>query len=144
MSEFYKGVTLEHQRMADDTFSSVKIPVEIYGNPCWGAGVKFRIASEQSYKSAQARITELEAENARNTWQPIETAPKDGSWILVWEKDYDCPMSAQWGLLNINPNKYDGVHGWSGNGYIFSDVTHWLPMPAMPIEATRTAKDVKE
>jgi len=65
-------------------------------------------------------------------WQPIETAPKDGTWILVWMHDYECPMSAQWGLLNINPNKYDGIHGWSGNGYIFDGVTHWMPMPEAP------------
>jgi len=68
------------------------------------------------------------------SWQPIETAPKDGTWILVWKHDYDCPMSAQWGLLDINPNKYTGMKGWSGYGYIFSDVTHWMPMPEPPKE----------
>jgi hypothetical protein len=68
--------------------------------------------------------------------QPIETAPKDGTWILVWAPDYDCWMSAQWGCLAVNPNKYgDGdklPYGWGGNGYNFPDVTHWLPMPALP------------
>lgn len=64
--------------------------------------------------------------------QPIETAPDDGTWILVCEADYECWMSAQWGLLNINPNKYDGAMGWSGHGYIFDGVTHWLPMPPLP------------
>lgn len=65
------------------------------------------------------------------TWIPIETAPKDGTWILVADDDYDCWMSAQWGLLNINPNKYDGSHGWSGYGCIFPDVKYWMPMPAL-------------
>ena len=64
--------------------------------------------------------------------QPIETAPKDGAWILVNGPDYDCWMSAQWGILNINPNKHDGVKGWSGHGYLFPDATHWLPMPPLP------------
>jgi hypothetical protein len=77
-------------------------------------------------------VTQVGEERLRGEpWQPIETAPKDGTWILVCASDYECPMSAQWGLLSIDPRLPDQGYGWCGNGYIFEDVTQWIPMPGM-------------
>lgn len=73
-------------------------------------------------------------------WQPIETAPKDGTWILVWGEDFDCPMSAQWSLLDINPNSTTFENGWVGYGYIFHDLTHWMPLPQAPTQPQDSVK----
>lgn len=65
---------------------------------------------------------------------PIETAPRDGTWIFVYAPGYETPMPARWGLLNSDPRPVeDGTdhwrYGWEGHGYCFPDVTHWAPIP---------------
>jgi hypothetical protein len=72
---------------------------------------------------------------AVSEWQPIETAPKDGEWILAAVIDLPCggiylsmPRSENW-----RPNNYSFGGGlwkdWSGTGV---NVTHWMPLPAPP------------
>jgi hypothetical protein len=64
-------------------------------------------------------------------WQPIETAPKDGSVLLVCEVGLDSSMTyavAFWGA------QQDGVETWFGLdllplGY---SLTHWMPLPEPP------------
>lgn len=72
------------------------------------------------------------------TWQPIETAPKDGSWVLVFEPSDYAPQVhvVRWGTpewsggdetwvtmaLGPNPDTYDA-----------DDATHWMPLPSSPI-----------
>lgn len=75
-----------------------------------------------------------------NGWQPIETAPKDGTviigWHEVWHKQ---PLAAVW---------YQGTHDLKGGWYVAADgspaiesqgdwgteymqthISHWQPMP---------------
>lgn len=86
-----------------------------------------------NYKFDQA-IAWIGSLNA-DRWMPIdENTPRDGTWIQVWGVDFDCPMTAQWGLLNNNPHTTDFKYGWCGYGYIFTDLTHWQPLPKPPKE----------
>ena len=65
-------------------------------------------------------------------WQPIETAPTDGTRIIYWHKTYATPVIAF----------YRDGHIWTGGTMVFSpsaiprewkDVgTHWMPIPAAP------------
>lgn len=63
-------------------------------------------------------------------WQPIETAPKDGTSILVavYEESGD-----YWGedIVAWNP-----TNGWDSAGYDWdhSQITHWMPLPEPPKE----------
>jgi hypothetical protein len=60
-------------------------------------------------------------------WQPIETAPKDGSEIL-----------ALWKRSQIQSNGYGVVWfedgSWREFDYecLVSDPTHWMPLPSVP------------
>ena len=73
-------------------------------------------------------------------WQPIETAPKDGSWVLVFDpsnidESYEVrPVSAQW-TEDMNGGKTDWhwQFAWFDGGY-FGDCepTHWMPLPEPP------------
>ena len=63
-------------------------------------------------------------------WQPIETAPKDGTSILAVDADGDM-----------------GVVWWNSREQLFEDVqclidddgmlTHWIPLPKAPNAALR-------
>lgn len=94
----------------------------------------------------RARVAELEAAQA---WRPIETAPKDGTWVLVcgypaFEDDHEWmhgpvhdTVVAQYTELR-NGTKTEGhwQFAWYDGGYYggVEDVTHWMPLPAPPKE----------
>lgn len=70
-------------------------------------------------------------------WQPIETAPKDGSWILVYEPGADepCVYVVQWGV----PEWGGGPETWvtialgpNPDTYNAEEATHWMPLPPPP------------
>ncbi len=63
-------------------------------------------------------------------WQPIETAPKDGTPIIAWNGDTKYPTLAQF---------KDGE--WRGNHYgdrepywYYADLKYWHPLPELPKE----------
>lgn len=84
-----------------------------------------------------------------NEWQPIDTAPKDGTPIVVWHNgDYHI---ARWSPLWTENNKTWLVRhpDWTGgHPTIVSEIepnefqrragltgpTHWMPLPAAPQE----------
>jgi len=71
-----------------------------------------------------ARIKELEAQV---TWQPIETAPKTGISVLLWDEDSsECTI----GWYRIN-HKDDS---WRSEYDLNLDATYWMPLPNMPKE----------
>lgn len=69
-------------------------------------------------------------------WQPIETAPKDGTMILAWCEHINAkyaknavaegwagPVVANW--INHNGG------GWTWHG-LAGQFTHWMPLPEPP------------
>lgn len=66
-------------------------------------------------------------------WRPIETAPKDHTWILVW---------CEHGQYVVGWNDEDGIGWWvvddnKHGPYMLrgSAPTHWFPLPTPPREA---------
>lgn len=74
--------------------------------------------------------SDLEVEAARLSWRPIEDAPRNSKWVLVWwEEITDCALVAY--------RKPDGKwHCPVNNGYDegrpFAGPTHWMPLPSAP------------
>lgn len=77
-------------------------------------------------------------------WQPIETAPKDGSLFIGWvsaarwsSPDGECSSYghdvSQVDFCWWTPNKGNGFFD-NGAGQIGDeqDVTHWMPLPEAP------------
>lgn len=57
-------------------------------------------------------------------WQPIDTAPREGQWILVCESPKGHMAVAQWIISTAH---------WSiGASCSFRNPTHWMPLPDMP------------
>jgi hypothetical protein len=58
-------------------------------------------------------------------WQPIETAPKDGTVILAWRKYGSIPKFV----------RFDSFYGeWEvqEEGWHVHNLTHWMPIPEPP------------
>lgn len=62
------------------------------------------------------------AERQRDQWQPIETAPKDGTPILAADKG-PYPFVAEW---------FIGGRNWIGADGRYWQPDRWMPLPAAP------------
>lgn len=76
-------------------------------------------------------------------WQPIETAPKDGTEVLIgggffdWDGSYgeDVPHT---GVTIASWQYRHGAKQWRGNAcggydeYYWYNPTHWMPLPKSP------------
>lgn len=98
----------------------------------------------------RARDEAHRAERERAGWQPIETAPKDGTTILGWAEDEEDGwqiMVVKWVETQDDPGSKYVMHdaGWAGRimfpGCLSDDddpvaptftITHWQPLPLPP------------
>lgn len=78
-------------------------------------------------------------------WQPIETAPKDGTWILVSggrtddEGDDRDVAVVQWtNYLNGETTEWHWQFAWYEGGYygLYKNPTHWMQLPDPPTPST--------
>lgn len=92
-----------------------------------------------------ARFAENRAPSAeaKDAWQPIETAPKDGITILVWCKYADAPMVGSFKDYGRGERFYPSTEGYevgcgaycyggSVQGERENEPTHWMPLPEAP------------
>lgn len=88
-------------------------------------------------------------------WQPIETAPRDGTPILIWQPDADAYFGPRnsWRNKHADPMQYfDDARwaigywrpwpngGWGNRNATVVNPTHWMPLPPPP-SSTTTEKD---
>ena len=79
------------------------------------------------------------------SWQPIETAPRDGTWVMLtggscieyrWDGDNEptC-VAGQW-TAYLNGREVQGhwQFAWYDGGYYgrYDNPTHWMPLPEPP------------
>ena len=69
-----------------------------------------------------------------NQWQPIDTAPKDGTIILVyyigpWDQKH--VLEASWCSKDGDYNNPCWWPEWHGT-MIDDHITHWMPLPDPP------------
>lgn len=74
-------------------------------------------------------------------WQPIETAPRDGTTVLLWWRREELDV-AYW-ACGVWREFGDGSRGWMGESFHASAPetwtrllgerpTHWMPLPTPP------------
>jgi hypothetical protein len=100
---------------------------EIYTDPC--GAMNDRIGSTLRKNDAAfiaaanpATILKLIARQQEGGWQPIETAPRDGTWVIGATDFGVVPL--RWGL------SWNDQH-WA-NGCVVYRPTHWRPLPPSP------------
>jgi len=59
-------------------------------------------------------------------WQPIDTAPKDGTRILVFCSHSNMTVETCWIKNEIT------LYGWWWNTKELNPPTHWMPLPKPP------------
>jgi hypothetical protein len=86
---------------------------------------------------------EVRLSDQLGAWQPIATAPRDGTRVLIYmpEASRQKVMEAYWAKpWEGAPEEqcwWSTPHGPAGRGYTIlpKAVTHWQPMPAPPQSA---------
>lgn len=63
-------------------------------------------------------------------WQPIETAPKDGTVVDIWAYGHRLP-DVQFCGDDTTPGWYF-VYDYSELAAFDGDATHWMPLPDPP------------
>jgi hypothetical protein len=61
------------------------------------------------------------------TWQPIETAPKDGTVVLLWHNNFHPTIG--WYDRGIKLWQEVWEHKWEVGG---GQPTQWMPLPDAP------------
>ena len=77
-------------------------------------------------RAMEQEITRLRAELVEAQWRAIETAPKDGSWVLVWRPHSTVPFVARY------DEQYAAFEDTFGDHVYHA--THWMPLPSQPEE----------
>ena len=63
-------------------------------------------------------------------WQPIESAPKTGKWVLVWwPRICERPFAAYYSEFDKLWHAAPQGGEW---GYVAADPSHWQPLPEPP------------
>ena len=82
-----------------------------------------------------AQPTDIAGWCVMTDWQPIETAPKDGTWVLTIIKGY-IPSVSHWNAcyrkwLIVSPEDHgdETMEILTDGEY---NPTHWMPLPAAP------------
>lgn len=84
-------------------------------------------------------------------WQSIETAPKDGTLILVhfktkgvravsWDSPFHDEVTEENGLWCVDDDKHGpyGLRGYNKDGP--TAPTHWMPLPSPPTNPAGSGK----
>ena len=79
---------------------------------------------EDVIATLRARVAELEQQQQ---WREIDTAAKDGSWLLGWLPDEARSYALRWDTNGRSQNP-----AWRDHELFAYQPTHWMPLPAPP------------
>lgn len=109
-------------------------------NMAWPHTAPHRAVQLVEVGTSAAELNPSPPEGMVGGWMPIETAPKDGSYLLLWEQYSDAPFVGYWsgGSWSVSHEHVDAEGGWDGANVVDAlsmPITHWMPIPAPPTSA---------
>jgi hypothetical protein len=85
----------------------------------------------QAAEDIKAALSQCADDKEREAWQPIETAPKDGTHFLTWDSFYGIRKGRHYARSDHDDwLSYLDAFGNSHKGGMRA--THWRPLPAPP------------
>ena len=91
----------------------------------WGVPRYKHAAISLAWEAWQAALSaQVVAKEQQAEWQPIETAPKDSSYVLLAGKYRNDVASGYW-----LQSAYAGNGAWIWP-FVHKHPTHWMPLPA--------------
>lgn len=66
-----------------------------------------------------------------DNWHPIDTAPKDGTFILTWGRGQDASAS-DYDFMVVAWSTRDKEWYAPGHDGGFTGISHWMPLPRPP------------
>lgn len=104
---------------------------------CSGCNEMRELAIEVEARFTSLR-TELAAMKERMEWRPIETAPGDGTEILVTGINWNDPSR---GRHTVTAKYNRCVGGWQAStdwdNSTLEYLTHWMPLPPIPTDTSK-------
>jgi len=109
---------------------------QIAGAVAWVEDAESRLAEfEQDNHMQDIEIQKLEAElaalKATQEWRGMESAPKDGTFVLVIDSEYGDHSGAF--VAQYSQHSFSGCWLTSHTPHVVRP-THWLPLPTPPQE----------
>lgn len=100
----------------------------------WFDQIDDELQAEIKTEIAEA-IAALRAQPAG--WRPIESAPKDGTLLLLWESYEDEPFIGRWHDFRSRWIASTAHYNTDGDACVIDTVcsegvTHWMPLPPPP------------
>lgn len=92
----------------------------------------------QSWVERAQQLVALSSAPAQEPmWRPIETAPKDGTLLLLWEEHEDEPFIGFWYEHRARWVASTTHYDTDGNACVIDrvwseGVAHWMPLPTAP------------
>lgn len=98
----------------------------------------YRDELKEELSTIEAALTELEQLRKQSQWQPIGTAPRDGSYVLTFCNRFTNKLGRSGGgIMEAHYIKYQDcwdTHVWWNIKGEACYPTHWMPLPTPPKE----------
>ena len=131
-----------HEADAEEAHQMIDVTEHLRkGLPCQPNVCRFMDArsgctcAEAADEIDRLRATLAAAQAGGVEWRPIETAPKDGTWILVWEPD---GVNTKWSPQEVarwrTTGRQSNTPGWYDSRICSVRPTLWQPLPAAPCD----------
>lgn len=117
LSERLQGhaYALSHLLLSRKRMTSITVPVRLAGE-------------------VMRDIDEAASSLRASGWRSIDSAPKDGTWILFYVHRYAVPTVGKW----YERGRYESGF-WMSSAMQISP-THWMPLPTPPVAKDREAQ----